>query len=363
MGWQRRVGRIANFLEGYYDALMHAYTKYLDRNPSIQIVSYRGFGSRKRIFLKGRVLKDKRISTGSETDSRWRNFVNTLKRFNSSEVPEARVQVSIRGWSGEIRADEEGYFDVIVEPAIPLDPDRLWHDVEFDLLEPRTSAGAVHQTGQFLVPPLTARFGVISDMDDTVVQTGAGNVFGMMSTVLLGNALTRLPFEGVASFYQSLQGVELNPLFYVSSSPWNFYDILTEFFRLHQIPMGPLFLRDWGVSEEEVLPTDHRNHKVTTIRRILDTLPELPFILIGDSSQEDPEIYQEIAAIHPGRILGIYIRAVGHNPQRFERIKAIGNHVHEMGSVLVLAPETRDAASHAAQMGWIQSTGSQIQNI
>lgn len=354
MSWQRKVGRIANYLEGYYDALMHAYTKYLDRGHSIQIIAYRGFGSHEEVFLKGRVLKDKRITRGMKTDTRWRNFVNTFKRFNSSEVPEARLMVNTPGWSGEIVADDEGFFDTLIKFSKPLESHQLWHSAEFVLLDPKPAGDPLKQTGQFLVPPPTARFGIISDMDDTVVQTRGGSMLGTAATVLFGNATTRHPFEGVAKFYRSLQGEEQNPIFYVSSSPWNFYDLLMDFFDLHEIPVGPLFLRDWGVTENEVLPTDHREHKITTIQRILNILPELPFILIGDSNQEDPEIYHEIAKLYPGRILAIYIRAVTQNTDRLDKIVSLSQTAQDIGSMLVLAHDTREAALHAANHGWIQ---------
>lgn len=353
MGWQRRVGHVANYIEGYYDAMMHAYTKYLDRNPFIQIIAYLGFGSAEQVYLKGRVLKDKHIGTGDANDSRWRNFVNTFKRFNSSEVPQARLGARFGDWNGETTADEEGFFEFQFTPSKVLDKQRLWHDVKLELLDPTPRSGGVSQTGSFLIPPTTARFGVISDMDDTVIQTGAGNMLGTAAKVLFGNARTRLPYPGVAQFYQALQGKQLNPLFYVSSSPWNLYDLLTEFFRLHEIPVGPLFLRDWGVSEEEVLPTDHRHHKMTSIRKILDTLPGLPFLLIGDSSQEDAEIYSEVESLYPGRIGGIYIRDVSQDPERVKSILALAKQVEGRGSRLILAQDTTQAEADAAARGWI----------
>ena len=72
----------------------------------------------------------------------------------------------------------------------------------------------------------------------------------MAKLTLLHNAHTRLPFEGVAGFYQALQrgrdGEAYNPVFYVSNSPWNLYDLLEDFLDVHGIPRGPLLLRDWS---------------------------------------------------------------------------------------------------------------------
>jgi phosphatidate phosphatase APP1 len=209
---------------------------------------------------------------------------------------------------------------------------------------------------------------VISDIDDTVLQTDAAHLMRMARMVFLGNARTRLPFKGVGAFYRALfrgtmgkdkpgsaETRSNNPLFYVSSSPWNLYDLLSEFFQLQDIPIGPiLFLRDWGISEEELLPTQHRSHKLKVIQNIIDAYPKLPFILIGDSGQEDPEIYAEVVQKHPQRILAIYIRNVSHELKRPEDIRTLAKKVAEAGSTLILADDTIPMAEHAAAQGWIE---------
>jgi phosphatidate phosphatase APP1 len=142
-----------------------------------------------------------------------------------------------------------------------------------------------------LVPEAGAQFGIISDMDDTVVQTDVTRWARVLGAVLFGNAHTRLPFRGVAAFYRALEvgtGGARNPLFYVSSSPWNLYDLLLEFLTLGQIPLGPLNLRAWRGGAGELFPSEHGAFKQGEIRRILDTYRELSFILIGDRVRKTP---------------------------------------------------------------------------
>ena len=92
---------------------------------------------------------------------------------------------------------------------------------------------------------------------------------------------------------------------------------------------------------------------IAPIREILDVYPSMPFILIGDTSQRDPEIYREIVRTHPGRILAIYIRNVDPNPERLASVRALEREVLDAGSALVLADDTAAAARHAADHGWI----------
>ena len=75
-----------------------------------------------------------------------------------------------------------------------------------------------------------------------MVRSSATNALKMAWIVLLNNAHTRLPFAGVNVFYEALQrgaeGRDLNPIFYVSSSPWNIYDLLEDFLDVHGVPAG-----------------------------------------------------------------------------------------------------------------------------
>jgi phosphatidate phosphatase APP1 len=167
----------------------------------------------------------------------------------------------------------------------------------------------------------------------------------MARKVLFGNARTRLPFEGVSSFYHQLHQ-DKNPMFYVSSSPWNLYDVLIEFLDVNSIPLGPLLLRDWGLSVSEGSPLNHATHKLHIIKQILETYPALPFLLIGDSGQEDPEIYSQIVQDYPSRILAVYIRDVS-GSGRDKQIDELAKRVIEAKSELLLVPDTLIAEQHA----------------
>ena len=200
-----------------------------------------------------------------------------------------------------------------------------------------------------------ARFGIISDLDDTVIQSDVTSLPRMLATVLTGNARTRLPFPGVAAFYRALTrgpvaggGQARNPIFYVSSSPWNFFDLLLSFLEYRRIPLGPLFLRNWGFN----LLAGHGGYKHGVIEGILNRYPDLPFILVGDSGEKDPEIYAEVVRKWPGRVLAVYIRDVT-GAARDEGILHLREEVRKAGVDLVLAADSLAAAGHALAAGFI----------
>lgn len=255
--------------------------------------------------------------------------------------------------STEVVADHEGYFSAVLPGPGAADTDPQWRVATTELLSPPGLGG----TGRVLVPDPGARFGVVSDLDDTVIQTGVRRVLHLLSATFLENARTRLPFPGVAAFYQALRaegpGIPPNPIFYVSSSPWNFHDFLLEFLEVRGIPVGPLLLRDWGTARDSLLPPGHHEHKTESIERVFRTYPSLSFLLIGDSGQRDPEIYRELAERHPGRVMAIYIRDVSANPIRSAEVEKLAAEVGELGSVMVLVEDTVAAARHAAARGWM----------
>jgi phosphatidate phosphatase APP1 len=328
------------------------------RGP-IEIAAYRGYGSRQRVYLHGRVLKRPGYSKPTPSDPVWRNVVNIYRRADSDAIPFARIQLSLGNSTRSVDADDEGFFgDWLELPAGAVDGDS-WVEAKLELLKPRPSADAksVSTNAKVLIPPGSARFGVISDIDDTVIQSRVSSFIQAVRTVMLGNALTRLPFEGVAEFYSALHagstGSENNPLFYVSSSPWNIYDVIEDFLTAQGIPHGPLLLRDWDFGPRALRSHRHHFHKGDAIREILETYPALPFILIGDSSQQDPEIYHGVVHDFPERIIAVYIRDVVRTPARSTAISALAKEVETAGSTLLLVQDTFAAATHAAGRGWI----------
>lgn len=329
----------------------------LVRNRPAQIAVYRGYGSSTRAYLHGRALAKPAYSTAVAGDPAWRNLLNTYRRARSNPIAHALVRVEFNGTSHVVTADDEGFFSHWLDIPSSDAPGHGWRDASVELVSPVVGFRAVTARAQVLVPHAAAAFGVISDLDDTVIQSRVTNFLQAARTVMFGNALTRLPFEGVAEFYHALNrgrdtGAE-NPVFYVSSSPWNLYDVIEDFLAVQGIPHGPLLLRDWDFSPRSLSAHAHHAHKGDAIREILGTYPSLSFILIGDSGQQDPEIYHRIVHDYPDRIIAVYIRDVVRTPERERAIRALAQEVEIAGSSLLLVHDTRAAAAHAAARGWI----------
>lgn len=280
------------------------------------------------------MLEDEGFRPSADADSRWRNLIRFTKRLESDEVPGARL----RAGKTQAVTDREGYFRLELKGSFQPG----WNDVELELLHPAPA----RSTARVLVPAKEARFGLISDIDDTVVTSNVTSKVKMIMTVALTNARTRKPFKGVAAFYRALHA-GVNPVFYVSKSPWNLYAPIVEYLEVQGLPAGPVMLRDFGFRSE-------KEHKRKNIEEILTTYPKLPFVLSGDSGEQDPEIYADIMRRFPARVRAIYIRSV--NKQRISAIQALAVEVAKTGCQLILAEEAEAAAVHAAAEGLIHAS-------
>lgn len=349
--WKSRLQNVFERVDDWSGEVRYRLKK-LDDYDSLMITPYMGFGNTEKILIRGRVIEDKEIRASKKTDSRWRNLKNMYRHFETDEVPHARVKAFFHGDEKETQADKEGYFNVELNPQKKPDSN-LWHNVELELLEPAIDEDGreVKANGEVLIPPDSAKFGIISDIDDTILKTNVGNKFKMILTTILSNAHTRVPFEGVAAFYKALQngvsGNESNPIFYVSSSPYNLYNLLVKFLKLQEIPRGPIFLKDFG-THTPFTSGDHKTHKLENIQNVLDTYADMQFVLIGDNSEQDPEIYKQIVKDYPERVRTIYIRKVNDEFENKYDVEALIKEVQDSGSQLVFAPDSEFAANHAA---------------
>ena len=341
--------------DAHYDEFSRRVRKGLGIAPPLRILPYRGYGTPERVVIKARVLEERKVKPSRQRHTLLSSAVASYKRYMTREIASAHVAVrwGDKHWEGT--TDEEGFLELWVPP--PAGVRSGWHMVELELLSPEAE-GVPRVSEPVRVAGSSAELGVISDIDDTVIATGVTDPLKRAWALFLTEHRGRLPFPGVDAFYAALQagasGDADNPIFYVSSSPWNLYEHLDEFLSLHHIPTGPLLLRDWGLSSTGFAPGGGHGHKLEKIRAVLGTLSHLPFILIGDSGQEDAEHYRTIVREFPGRVLCVYIRNVPGRERRSQEMERIAEDIRAAGSQMLAVDDTTEAARHAAREGWIQ---------
>jgi len=322
------------------------------------IILYRGFANQRHFYIKGRVIEDSGLAQPEERHRFWDNILAMIKRYGSSGLPDRLVQIDFNGNSYRLRSDDDGYFTINTDFSASNNDSGLWRPVAARLIsEASLGAGEANAKSEILRLDCGHDFGVITDIDDTILISHATNVRKKLKLMLFKNAKTRLPFDGAAAFYQALyQGPHLeqsHPFFYVSSSEWNLYDLLLDFCHHHNFPKGAFLLRDAKINLKKIWKagSGNHNHKHDKIYRILAMSDPLPFILVGDSGQHDAEIYAEVARNNPERVAAIYIRDV--RPSRHDAVQKIAAELAKENIVMRLVPDTEEAALHALQCGFI----------
>lgn len=350
--WAAIIRALAR-LELRLDRVVWGVRRRFGRLGPLQIVPYRGFGTAVGATVRGRVLEASVLERSLPADTRLRSFRRMLRRFNSSEVPDVAVRAELGLNSAQTVTDDEGYFDVPVAGP-ELAAVGQWKTVELQLVSaPVRGLVPARATAEILVPSDDAELGVVSDIDDTVLQTHVTQKLKMIWVTIVGNAYTRMPFEGTSELYRALaagaSGHANNPVFYVSKSPWNLYDFLVDFMDYHQLPRGPLLLRDIGLREAPPL-----DHKSAAVHGLLESYPKLPFILIGDSGERDPDIYLETARKFPGRVRAIYIRDLGGLKAKHGPREELCARAGELGTEMLWVQHASSALEHARARGFVR---------
>ena len=288
---KRTLHRLSLRAERVFDRFFHRTGAGREVDP------YIGYATPDGIVLRGRVLSHLHRDAPLKTQSKFANLRDMLQLFLTDEVADADVR------SGDVatRTDEEGYFTL----HLPRSTQPGWST------RPVIVDGGPPVDCPVMVPRPDARFMVISDIDDTMLRTGAYSLVKNLYTSFTGNSSTREVFADSITLMRDLHSEGRNPVFYVSSSPWNLHDFLSDVFDNTGLVKGPMFLRDLGLSETKFITEGHGNHKGASIDTILDANPDLPAVLLGDTGQHDARIYREVIDRHPGRIAAVGLRTPG----------------------------------------------------
>lgn len=326
--------------------------------PTIE--PYMGFSNGYDVYISGNVMEDKGLDKPKPGQNLGINMLAMFKRYVSDEIGGVRVKVIFHDKSEVVETNELGIFHCSFQFKERISANNHFEEAHFELLdEVVENQGDISATGLVLMVSGKLPFGVVSDIDDTVMVSHSTKTLKKLKLMLFKNARTRVPFEGVGAFYRALRkGAEgqkhPNPVFYVSSSEWNLYDLLVDFFEFRKIPAGPLLLQELEHSIFQFWKSGGGNHehKLEKIRFLFSFFPELDFVLIGDSGQRDPSLYLQAVREFPGRVKAVYIRCIGKAHKNRQTLE-IARKMEEFGVSMLLIDNTEDAARHALINGFI----------
>ncbi len=295
------------------------------------IIAYIGYGTPDHIRVLARVVlaperSQTQIGRAAEdflTRRGWRNFI-------TAACVRAKAQVVVNGSTLDIVTDRGGYLDIRIREH-GLEPG--WGEIILQTPESDPVAAPV------LVVSEDQEFGIISDVDDTVISTSLPRplIAAFNSFVLTEGA--RRPVPGMDYLYSELlSDNEGAPLIYVSTGAWNTLPFLNRFICRHGLPTGPMLLTDWGPTNTGWFRSG-ADHKRKALRELARDFPNIKWVLVGDDGQHDPQIYREFAELQSEHVRAIAIREL--SPA--EQVLAHGTttQLPEHNSRLQWSPEAR----------------------
>lgn len=265
------------------------------RGRTATILPFPGYGGPGWVRVLGRVLivppprSDK--DGGPASVRGWRSFVGIPVSF-------AKVTVRIGDTSHDVIADRGGVIDSVVHAD--LEPG--WQTFTFTV-----EGQEPVETTAFIVAEST-RFGVLSDVDDTVMVTALPRPFIAAWNSFVVDEHARLPVPGMAVLIdQLLRQHPGAPMVYLSTGAWNVAPTLRRFLGRHLFPAGSMLLTDWGPTHDRWFRSG-KEHKLANLRRLASEFPHVKWLLIGDDGQHDEAIYSEFMDEHPDSVAGVAIR-------------------------------------------------------
>ena len=135
---------------------------------------------------------------------------------------------------------------------------------------------------------------MVSDLDKTVIPEAKPD-------------LTKVPYPGIKTLYQLLEhrnGGAAGDVYYVTARKPERVTEIPAYLEAHGVPGGVI---ETGTSG---MPWIAQPEKVRDIKGIRQRTGTQRFVLLGDTAQRDPEVYKEIRAAHPERVIAIFIQKV-----------------------------------------------------
>jgi phosphatidate phosphatase APP1 len=317
--------------------------------PILQL--YRGYANEQELIVMGHVFK-KEYSYDFQKKS-FKNATSIVNLFQVKTIKNFDVYLKYGDSEIHTKTLDDGYFKF----CIPLEEEFDFGWVEYEV-SIKYENQKITATDSF-IRPHKGNLGIISDIDDTFLVSHTNNFFKKLYILLFRNVNNRKIFEDVVSHYQALSSAgrnnkeEQNAFFYISSSEWNLYNFIVKFTKIHQLPRAVILLKDIKTSLTDFFMSgrgDH-NHKFEKIKHVLEFYPHLKYVLLGDDSQQDPILYEQICKIFPVTVKAVYIRQTGKNPK--ESTKSILKNLENLEVSVCYFKNSSEAIAHSKSIGLI----------
>jgi phosphatidate phosphatase APP1 len=314
---------------------------------------YHGYGHTHDLIVFGHVFRKLPRPRLRYSNNIFRNTFELLRLFFVKPLPRIAVRLLWYDQLLESTTEDDGFFKF--EWKATHEVAAGWHRVQVQSMDKQGRVDATAEGMVFI--PHSTQYAFISDIDDTIMISHSATIGRRLKELFVKNPHTRSIFPGVAEHYELLAAAHTlpqapNPFFYVSSSEWNLYDYLHDFFDHHSLPEGA-FLLNQVKRWYELLKTGKTKHhgKLIRILRIFRVFPKQKIVLFGDNTQQDPSIYATLADRYPNQVVAVYIRNIV--PENEASARQQLARIEQKGIATCLFNDSMEAIAHSRKIGLI----------
>jgi phosphatidate phosphatase APP1 len=314
------------------------------------VIPYTGYGTTEWVRILARVVLAKPVEEppvdGADALKPLKESIRGWRNFTNPAVRSEEAVIEIQGRAHTVRADDGGIIDV----RLPVRFEPGWHTVTIRSGDSPTVEAPVRVVADDVT------FGVVSDVDDTVMVTALPRPFLAAWNTFVLDEHARTPTPGMAVLLERItrQAPEA-PVLYLSTGAWNVAATLTRFLSRNLYPAGPKLLTDWGPTKERWFRSGPE-HKRTSLERLASDFPNIKWLLIGDDGQHDEAIYAEFAERHPENVRAIAIRQLSAGEAVLAGGRSHSDHaLRSPGVPWVYAPDGAGMSEQLAELGVIDN--------
>lgn len=329
-------------VEQFYETIGRVKVAYLEGarwHPDV--LAYGGYGSETEARVLGRVLMTRTDSSRTWLTERrgWRQFLDT-------EVPRQPVLIQLGKATRIVEADIGGYLDVTLTGH---GLGAGWHDAlvhvinrhdmrrvgealfEASLRQQSTArelAQHAHSLGVRLTRGLRIPIrivgnnetaGIVSDVDDTIMVSMVPHKLLAVRYAFVDKVSSRQSVPGMSHFLHGLQNQVARdqaaspdgppPFFFLSTGAWNTVPVLRQFLNRGGFPRATMLLRPWWITDHG-FPSTGSAFKLSQFKKLVEMLPQVKWVLVGDNGQHDPEVFLEFSKRWPQKLAAVAIRSL-----------------------------------------------------
>ncbi|MBC7450470.1 MAG: App1 family protein [Cytophagales bacterium] len=274
------------------------------------LLSFYAYSNGNKLIVYGHLTYSLKKDLSFKGFSAKKTFLTLLSLYRTKFVVQQEIELIFNTGTIRTTTDAKGSFycssDLMPEQTSLLDIRIAGASVKFmDELYDRT------------IHTIKASTILVSDIDDTVLHSFISNKLVKFITLMFTSMEKRRAVEPTMKLIRDLYASGVTP-FYLSNSEQNLYPLIYRFLKHNNFPKGPLFLKEMrrlrDVFKGKKFPVQNL-HKLATLNQLIRFFPEKKFILVGDNTQHDLDIYMNMADKFPNSIQYIIILKVINRPK------------------------------------------------